>query len=40
MVEEQHLLFKDQCGYTRTALEYAHNQTDVLKRSSPTAGVC
>jgi transposase len=31
-VEEQRLLFKDQRGYTRTALEYAHNQTDVLKR--------
>jgi transposase len=30
-VEEQRLLFKDQRGYTRTALEYAHNQTDVLK---------
>jgi len=31
-VEEQRLLFKDQRGYTRTALEYAHNQTEVLKR--------
>jgi hypothetical protein len=31
-VEQQRLLFKDQRGYTRTALEYAHNQTDVLKR--------
>jgi hypothetical protein len=31
-VEEQRPLFKDQRGYTRTALEYAHNQTEVLKR--------
>jgi transposase len=31
-VEEQRLLFKDQRGYTRTALEYAHNQADALKR--------
>ena len=30
-VEEQRPLFKDQRGYTRTALEYAHNQTDALK---------
>lgn len=31
-VEQQRPLFQDQRGLTRTALEYAHNQTDVLKR--------
>ena len=31
-VDEQRLLFKDQRGYTRTALEYANNQKDVLTR--------
>ena len=31
-VEEQRVVFKDQRGYTRSALEYAHNQHDVLTR--------
>lgn len=31
-VQEQRPLFKDQRGYTRTALEYAHNQRDALVR--------
>jgi transposase len=31
-VDEQRTLFKDQRGYTRTALEYANNQRDVLTR--------
>lgn len=31
-VDQQRLLFKDQRGYARTALEYAHNQQDVLTR--------
>jgi transposase len=31
-VEEQRLRFKDERGYTRTALEYTHNQRDVLTR--------
>lgn len=31
-VEAQRLRFKDQRGYTRTALEYTHNQRDVLTR--------
>ena len=31
-VEEQRLLFKSERGYTRTALEYANNQKDVLTR--------
>ena len=31
-VDEQRLLYKDQRGYARTSLEYAHNQQDVLTR--------
>jgi transposase len=31
-VEQQRRFFKDQRGYTRTALEYARNQRDVLTR--------
>jgi transposase len=31
-VAEQRLLFKNERGYTRTALEYANNQKDVLTR--------
>lgn len=31
-VEHQRAVFKDQRGYTRSALEYARNQCDVLKR--------
>jgi transposase len=31
-VEQQRLVFKAQRGYTRTALEYAHNQRDALVR--------
>jgi hypothetical protein len=31
-VEEQRLAFKDQRGYTRSALEYARNQREVLTR--------
>jgi hypothetical protein len=31
-VEEQRPLFKDQRGYVRSALEYAHNQRDALMR--------
>jgi transposase len=31
-VDQQRPLFKDQRGYTRTALEYANNQRDVLMR--------
>jgi transposase len=31
-VEEQRPLFKDQRGYVRSALEYAHNQRDALIR--------
>ena len=31
-VEEQRAVFRDQRGYTRSALEYAHNQRDVLTR--------
>lgn len=31
-VDEQRLLFKDQRGYTRTALEYANNQRQALMR--------
>jgi hypothetical protein len=30
--QEQRLIFKDQRGYTRTALEYANNQRDALVR--------
>lgn len=31
-VEQQRAVFRDQRGYTRSALEYAHNQRDALKR--------
>ena len=31
-VDEQRLLFKNERGYTRTALEYANNQKNVLTR--------
>lgn len=31
-IEEQRLVFKEQRGYTRTALEYAHNQREALTR--------
>jgi transposase len=31
-VEQQRELFKEQRGYVRTALEYAHNQAEVLQR--------
>jgi transposase len=31
-VDEQRLLYKNERGYTRTALEYANNQKDVLTR--------
>jgi transposase len=31
-VEEQRAVFRDQRGYTRSALEYAHNQRDALTR--------
>jgi len=31
-VEEQRVRFKDERGYVRTALEYAHNQREVLTR--------
>jgi hypothetical protein len=31
-VDEQRPLFKDQRGYTRTALEYTHNQREALLR--------
>lgn len=31
-VEQQRAIFRGQRGYTRSALEYAHNQSDVLTR--------
>lgn len=31
-VQQQRALFRDQRGYTRSALEYAHNQRDALTR--------
>jgi transposase len=31
-IEEQRAIFRERRGYTRSALEYAHNQRDVLTR--------